>query len=537
MFRETKPGYNEVMELVQSLSALRPPIAEIEQRIRQLYAAHKTQHIAESADAGIDKEEALRTDPWKGLYPYKRAEYRDNSGRFLTEEEAVTNEVSEIWVWREVEPSMPAGKQATSIRDPDSENYRFYEPIHPISGEPCKAPKRGWAFPFSAIGQRPSFVRYLQDSRISFKESHDSIPQQKYFLHEVDSVVATSVVRQYADGEPRLEALFGAKGLIDNPKPPGLVERFVRQTTEDGDFVADFFAGSGTSGHAVVNSNREDGKQRRFLLVEQAGYFDTVLVPRIKKIVFSPAWEAGRVTRLASDLEVQRGPKVLQIVRLESYEDALNNLLFQRSSDQQAILEFDVGPILGVVREQYLLRYQLDVESKGSASLLNVRAFGDPTAYRLKVKTPGSDESREVNVDLLETFNWLLGLTVQQITAPRSFHAEFERDVEGRLQLKGRLRQSDDGPFWFRTVTGTTPEGRKTLVIWRKLTGEPEQDNLVLEEWFKNKQAYSVRDAEFDLIYVNGDNTLENLRVDPETWKVRLIEEDFHRLMFEGTEA
>ncbi|MBK7042721.1 MAG: hypothetical protein IPH50_02890 [Rhodanobacteraceae bacterium] len=46
-----------------------------------------------------------------------------------------------------------------------------------------------------------------------------------------------------------------------------------------------------------------------------------------------------------------------------------------------------------------------------------------------------------------------------------------------------------------------------------------------------------MRDTEFDLIYVNGDNTLENLRVDPETWKVRLIEEDFHRLMFEGTEA
>jgi len=177
------------------------------------------------------------------------------------------------------------------------------------------------------------------------------------------------------------------------------------------------------------------------------------------------------------------------------------------------------------------------VESRDSASLLKVRAFSDPTAYKLKVKTPGSDESREVNVDLLETFNWLLGLTVQQITAPRSFRAEFERDEERRLQLKGRLRQADDGPFWFRTVTGTTPEGRKTLVIWRKLTGEPEQDNLVLEEWFKNKQAYSVRDAEFDLICVNGDNTLENLRVDPETWKVRLIEEDFHRLMFEGTEG
>lgn len=59
----------------------------------------------------------------------------------------------------------------------------------------------------------------------------------------------------------------------------------------------------------------------------------------------------------------------------------------------------------------------LDVETRGSQSLLNVKAFADPTAYQLKVKRPGSDESREVNVDLLETFNWLIGLTVRGIAS------------------------------------------------------------------------------------------------------------------------
>ncbi|MEK6695594.1 MAG: site-specific DNA-methyltransferase, partial [Candidatus Deferrimicrobiota bacterium] len=164
--------------------------------------------------------------------------------------------------------------------------------------------------------------------------------------------------------------------------------------------------------------------------------------------------------------------------------------------------------------------------------LLNVQAFTDPTAYKLKVKRPGSDESREVNVDLLETFNWLIGLTVKHIAAPQSFSAAFERDSEKRLRLKGRLKQEADGPYWFRTVTGAMPDGRKTLIIWRKLTGEPEQDNLVLDEWF-TKRGYSARDSEFDLIYVNGGNNLENLKAPDDTWKVRLIEEDFHRLMFD----
>ena len=54
---------------------------------------------------------------------------------------------------------------------------------------------------------------------------------------------------------------------------------------------------------------------------------------------------------------------------------------------------------------------------------------------------------------------------------------------------------------------------------------------------FLRKTAYSSRDLDFDLVYVNGDNNLPNVKRDAENWKVRLIEEDFHRLMFEGTES
>jgi adenine-specific DNA-methyltransferase len=136
----------------------------------------------------------------------------------------------------------------------------------------------------------------------------------------------------------------------------------------------------------------------------------------------------------------------------------------------------------------------------------------------------------------LETFNWLIGLKVQQIGASQTFAAAFSRDSEKRLRLKGRIRPDAAGPWWFRTVTGTTPDGRRTLVIWRKLTGDPEQDNLVLDEWF-TKQGYSTKDYEFQLIYANGDNNLENLKTPDDTWKVRLIEEDFHHLMFDMRDA
>ena len=157
--------------------------------------------------------------------------------------------------------------------------------------------------------------------------------------------------------------------------------------------------------------------------------------------------------------------RIVKVVRLESYEDSLNNLETRRTDVQQDLLDSVEAQGTDGFRERYMLRYMLDVETRDSQSLLNVRAFSDPTAYKLKVKRPGSDESREVNIDLLETFNWLIGLTVRHIAAPQTFNAAFERDCEGRLQLRGRLMQEKDGPYWFQAVTGTTPDGRRTLVI------------------------------------------------------------------------
>jgi len=333
-------------------------------------------------------------------------------------------------------------------------------------------------------------------------------------------------------GTQEVRDLFGYEAM-KFPKPTGLIGGLVGIDSGTAEAVTlDYFAGSGTTGHAVINLNREDGGRRKFILVEMGDYFDTVLLPRIKKVAFTPEWKDGKPKRLATPEEAERSPRIVKVIRLESYEDALNNLETRRTATQQLLLGAADAQGADGLKEKYILRYMLNVETRGSQSLLNVQAFTDPTSYRLKVKRPGSDESREVNVDLLETFNWLIGLTVRHIAAPQTFSAAFERDSEKRLRPKGRLKQEANGPYWFRTVTGTTPDGRRTLIIWRKLTGEPEQDNLVLDEWF-TKQGYSAKDSEFDLIYVNGGNNLENLKSPDDLWKVRLIEEDFHRLMFE----
>jgi len=376
---------------------------------------------------------------------------------------------------------------------------------------------------FNALNKANYFVAKLENNEVVISHKY----REKQVLK---NIWIDKKYQSEFNGTNLLKDIVG-ENCFDYPKSIFAVLDVIKITAEKSDLVLDYFAGSGTTGHAVIALNREDNGQRKYILIEQGEYFETVLKPRIQKVVYSSDWKEGKATAPQTGIS-----HAFKVVKLESYEDTLNNLETSRTRQQKLALDSPDAQGSDGFREQYLLHYMLDVETRGSQSLLNIQAFTDPTAYKLKVKRPGSDESGEVNIDLLETFNWLIGLTVQHITAPQSFSAAFERDSEKRLRLNGRLRQEEGAPYWFRTVTGTTPDGRKTLIIWRKLTGEPEQDNLVLDEWFR-KHAYSTRDAVFDLIYVNGGNNLPNVRRDDETWKVRLIEEDFHRLMFENREG
>jgi len=405
---------------------------------------------------------------------------------------------------------------------------KYHIPLnHPVTANPCPVPDFGWRYTPESIAE------LIKDDLILFGESHDSMPRKKTFIEKTTDSQLSTLYRSGLRGKTDLDNV----GLEFPYAHPVEMYSYVLDATLGTAAIAlDYFAGSGTTGHAVIKLNRGDGGRRRFVLTEMGAHFDTVLIPRLKRAALSPDWKDGVPVRWPTAEEIEAGPRMYKYVRLESYEDALNNLQLRRSGAQKMLLETASDTESSQLKEEYILRYMLNVETAGSQSLLNVRGFSDPTAYRLKIKRPGSDESREVNVDLLETFNWLIGLTVQHIAAPQCFQAKFERDDEGRLQLKGRLKQVESSSHWFRTVTGTTPDGRKTLVIWRKRPGGEtpegvEQDNLVLDEWF-TRQGYSSKDSEFDLIYVNGTNNLENLRAPDDTWKVRLIEDDFHRLMF-----
>jgi adenine-specific DNA-methyltransferase len=212
----------------------------------------------------------------------------------------------------------------------------------------------------------------------------------------------------------------------------------------------------------------------------------------LKKIAYANEWEEGKPQNRNTGIS-----HAFKIVRLESYEDALNNLRLIRTPDQEAALTKGGES----VRDQYMLGYFLDVESTGSNSLLDLEQFRNPFAYKLNNATSSAGETKETTVDLVETFNWLLGLKVKHMDATKGF----------------------------LTVTGEKRAGGRTLIIWRTLSTEPLADNAALDK-FLTKIAVNPADTEFDFIYVNGAHTLN----DPHN-KVHLVEETFQRLMFDNT--
>lgn len=414
---------------------------------------------------------------------------------------------------------------------PTGDTREGYLRVYPIGEDGAE---RVWTLSYEG------FDKALKSQRIKCTKNHviNRLYQDEGARNLLQSVWLEKKYNAVSNGTNLLKDMLGSSGLFSYPKSLYTVWTAIEAIThaKEDCVTLDYFGGSGTTAHAVIDMNRIDGQNRSYIIVEMGNYFDDITKPRIQKAIYSKDWNSGKpVSREGSS-------HCFKYIRLESYEDALNNLTFREDATRnQALTKNDE------FRRDYMLKYWLDFETKGSPSLLSVQQFADPTAYMLKIKKPGSDEYVEKSVDLIETFNWLIGLHVDHIDAPRIFGGKFKREADPelpndqttRLILDGKLAEDANGKWWFRKVEGRvcrTPGDKKNmdkvLIIWRKLTDNLEEDNLMLDEWFK-KYRLSTQDSEFDVIYVNGSNNLPNLKRTDENWKVCLIEEAFHQKMWD----
>lgn len=324
----------------------------------------------------------------------------------------------------------------------------------------------------------------------------------QYLVEETDQIVLDS---NWMD-IPGYSAKWGFS--TENALP--LIMRVVSVGSGEKDIVMDYFAGSGTTGHAVIALNREEQKQRKFILVEMGEYFDRITRARIEKVMYSATWSnKSPILRDGSSL-------AFKYLRLESYEDALNNIEFRERDSR----------LPSGIQEEYLLSYMLETESGESACLLNLERLHKPFSYEMNIAR--NLESQKRSIDLVETFNYLIGLRVRKSHALVSFDADFIPGKYGAISATPRVGKT----YKFKAVEGALPNGEETLVIWREMTDDVEKDNAVLDAYFLSL----MNGRSFKHIYVNCDNNLLNLRGEDENWRVELIDVEMKKRMFEETE-
>ena len=264
----------------------------------------------------------------------------------------------------------------------------------------------------------------------------------------------------------------GGVVLKKGKKPEKLVDRIFESTTQKGDLVLDYFAGSGTSGAVSLKSGR------KFINVEVNEYFDTIPLRRIKNTLYGD-------TSGVTDKYEWKGGGIVKYIRLEQYEDTLNNIELKENHLAMDV-KFD---------ESYILGYMLDVESR--ESLMNLTRFEHPFTPKMKI-THGTVREEQY-VDLPETFNYLIGLYVDR----------YEWPMDG-----------------MQVVSGETRRGENTLVIWRDIDSV---DDATLSEYVNGREDIK----KYRRIYVNCDNNLAATLPITMAERVALTETEFLKKMFD----
>jgi adenine-specific DNA-methyltransferase len=203
--------------------------------------------------------------------------------------------------------------QSVSLRAPEKRiDPKFFIPLnHPVTGKPCPVPPNGFS-------RTPETLQsMIEAGDILFGEDENVQPRQKSRLTPETEKQITSVIQNGNKGKADVDALGIAFPYCH---PVSLYESITGSLTkgQPNAIVLDYFAGSGTSAHAVMRLNRADGGKRKYILVEMGEHFNTVILPRIKKVAFSDKWKEGKAN------DGQGMSHFVKYYDLEQYEDVLH---------------------------------------------------------------------------------------------------------------------------------------------------------------------------------------------------------------------
>lgn len=256
------------------------------------------------------------------------------------------------------------------------------------------------------------------------------------------------------NGTREIANIFGFKAF-KNPKPIDLFNHlFPIFLNSKDDYVGDFFAGSGTTGNALLKLNRLDGGKRKYILGEMGSYFDRVTKPRIQKAIYSENWKKGK------SLDNNGSKKhIFKYQVLEQYEDVLDNLQ-----------QYD-----GALPENLPLKYLYKPEENSLENTLNLFT---PFSNKINYGQP----TQQGFIDIVETYNYLQGYFIKTI------------------------KTYELGKKYYKVVETTIG----VLVIWRDIAIDEDDSKAIIEIASKYPNIHTVEvNAEFATLNLDKGNHLK----------------------------
>ena len=155
--------------------------------------------------------------------------------------------------------------------------------IHTPNGNVIQPPDKGWRWSWETMKAK------MDIGEIIYNSDETNIIH-KLYLADLNGKVPENIWTDGVAGTTRqataeLKQIFGGNAPFDTPKPVALVERIIQISTNTESIILDSFAGSGTTAHAVLNMNKADGGNRKFILVEMMDYADSITAERVKRVI------------------------------------------------------------------------------------------------------------------------------------------------------------------------------------------------------------------------------------------------------------
>ena len=206
-----------------------------------------------------------------------------------------------------------------------------YDVIHPVTGKPCKVPSRGWVYPNIERMQEE-----IRRGRVVFGKDHTVTPKIRTNLFEQNTEVMRSVQFSYAQtATQQFNKLFDGKRIFENPKNTADIKKLLAYITSDepDGIILDFFSGSATTAHAVMQLNAEDGGHRKFIMVQLPEKCDEA----------SEAYKAGYKTicEIGKERIRRAGEKVKADIDVVHKDDLAKMRESQSSGEQPVMTGFD----------------------------------------------------------------------------------------------------------------------------------------------------------------------------------------------------